>query len=196
MTGKPAAPRRVRPKPLSPAPVVPSRARRRVIVAAVVGSLAIWAIADHVRQLRRGGDDWGRFNHRRVTVVDVPAGDELTVQSGDGPAETVHLTGLLAPPAGGRGADDARRFLSAAAGGTVTLLLETPGTRDAAGRVRATAYAADGACLNVEAARAGWAKVDRRTSSPFDGLLRPAEADARKHGRGLWAGQEKSNGKR
>ncbi len=190
-----AKPRRRRPKPkplapapLAPAPLVPSRTRRRAVVAGVVAALAVWAVADHARQFRRGGDDWGRYDHRRVTVVAVPAGDELDVRSGDGPPEAVHLTGLLAPPRGGRGADDARRFLSAAAGPTVTLLLETPATRDAAGRVRAYAYAADGSCLNVDLVKAGWATVDRRSPGPFDGLLRPAEADARRHGRGVWSG--------
>ena len=198
--GRPAAARsgarRAEPKPLAPAPVVLSRRRQRVATASILIALSTGAVVDHARRFARGGGDWSRFDHRRSTVVAVTAADELTVRSAaGGPPEPVHLTGLSAPPPGGRGADDGRRFLSAAAGASVTLLLETPATRDAAGRLRAYAYAADGSCLNVEVVKAGWAKVDRRNPSPFDGLLRPAEADARKHGRGVWAGEAQPEAK-
>ena len=69
----------------------------------------------------------------------------------------------------------------------MTLLLPVAGVRDADGRLAAYAYA-DGQCVNVQLVHAGLAYADRRTPGPLDGLIDPAEADARRHGRGLWAG--------
>lgn len=178
-------------RPLAPAPAVPSRTRRRAVQIAAIAVAAAWAAVDHGRLNGEGGDDWARLDHRAVTVLDGSAGGELRVQPARGSPVAVRLVGLYVPA----GAEpSARRFLAgrAAAGSRVTLLLDGPATRDAAGRVRAYAYAADGTCLNVELVRAGWAKADRREPTPFAGLIGPAEAEARKRKRGVWAVQTKN----
>ena len=71
------------------------------------------------------------------------------------------------------------------AGQDVTLLLQSPQTRDASGRLLAFAFLGD-QNLSVEAVRQGMARADRREKSLFDGVIRPAEAEARKKMRGMW----------
>ena len=147
--------------------------RRRWWITAALLATAMIA-ADHLRPR----DDWAGYNHRAATVAAVPAGDALQLDDGT----RVHLLGICDP------APAATDWLTARlAGRRVTLLLPPVGTRDAAGRLRA--YAFDGAgCLNVELVKAGLAYADRRGPDLLAGLTDPAEADARRHGRGLWAG--------
>ena len=145
--------------------------RRHRVVVGTVAVAAVTIAVDHARP----GDDWSRYDHRTVAVVAVPAGD--TLQLGDG--TRVRFIGVADPvPA-------AAPWL--AAHPVVTLLLPAAGSRDADGCLRA--YAFDGeACLNVELVHAGLAYAERRSADVMGGLIDPAEADARRKGRGLWAG--------
>ena len=147
--------------------------RRPAATAAAVVLLGAVAV-DHLRP----HDDRSRYNHRTLTVAAVPAGD--TLQLGDG--TRVRLLGLCDPAA------EAVAHLGGLVGRRVTLLLPPVGLRDGDGCLRAYAFADDGTCLNVALVKDGLAYADRRTPDAMAGLIDPAENDARRHGRGLWAG--------
>ncbi len=81
----------------------------------------------------------------------------------------------------------AKTFLTArTTNAEVTLLLKSPETRNSLGRLEAYAYI-DGSCLNGELVKAGMAFADRRQADVMSGMINPAEAEARKKKRGLWA---------
>ena len=147
--------------------------RRRIAVAVAVFAAASVAVAHVGRR-----DDRARFDHHSFTVAGVD-GDVLLLDDGT----RVALLGVAdADPA-------ATAWLAAQlVGRPVTLMLPTAGTRDAGDRLRAYAFDADLACVNVELVRAGLAYAERRTTDAMSGLIDPAETDARRHGRGLWAG--------
>jgi len=125
-------------------------------------------------------DDWSQYDHHAVRVVAVITGDSLRIESGSGKMDTVKLLGIA-------GLDSAQSWLhDKVVGRQVMLLLESPQTRDSAGRLRAFAFL-DNQNLSVELTKAGLAFADRREKTEMDGVIDPAEADARKKKRGVWA---------
>ena len=158
--------------PRLPALPRPSYRRPAVIVAALL--LAASVVADH--RFGRPSDDWGRYDHR---TFDVSAATTDSIRLADG--TTVRLLGVADPvPAAAGVLADLHR---------VTLLLPTVGVRDGDGRLAAYVYPAEGGeCVGVTLVRDGLAYADRRRSDPMSGLFDVAESEARRKGRGLWAG--------
>jgi endonuclease YncB( thermonuclease family) len=125
-------------------------------------------------------DDWSRFDHQPVRVVAAITGDSLQIETANGKTDTAKLLGAA-------GVEPGRRWLQAnIVGKQVTLLLQSPQTRDPAGRLRAFALL-DNQNLSVELTKAGLAYADRREKTEMDGVIDPAESDARKKQRGIWA---------
>ena len=158
--------------PDRPAPPRPFHRRPGVIgaVLLVVASVA----ADH--RFGRPSDDWARYDHR---TFDVSATTPDSVRLADG--TVVRLLGVADPVPAAAGV----------LGGLhrVTLLLPTVGVRDGDRRLAAYVYPADGGeCVGVTLVRDGLAYADRRRTDPMSGLFEVAENDARRKGRGLWAG--------
>ncbi len=92
----------------------------------------------------------------------------------------VHLLGVIP----GEGATE---YLSEQIRGKrVILKLESPQTRDAEGRLLAYVYLDVSDCLNVDLVREGFARADRVNPYLMRALVERAEADARKHRRGIW----------
>ncbi len=124
-------------------------------------------------------DDWSQFDHQSFQVIAVPTGDSLVIDTANGKPVTVKLAGIA-------GTDAARVWLSdRTLGKNVTLLLSCPQTRDA-GQLRAFVFL-DNENLAVELAKAGLAYADRRETTVMDGVIDPAESEARKKKRGMWA---------
>ncbi len=74
------------------------------------------------------------------------------------------------------------------AGRTVTLLLDSPQTRDGQRRLLAYVFASDADNLNVDVVRDGLAYADRRTHYLLEEEFRAAQVDAKKKRCGLWGG--------
>ena len=145
-------------------------------------SIAFMTIALLITSMAIGhrSDDWSRYDHQTVRVVGIIRGDSLRIESNNGMKDTIKLPGIDA-------VDSADQWLAAnVTGKQVTLLLESPQTRDAEGRLRAFAFL-DNQNLNVELVKAGLAYADRREKTEMDSLIDSAESDARKKKQGLWA---------
>lgn len=122
-----------------------------------------------------------------LTVVDVPAADEITVLL-DGRETGVRLLGVHVPtePAG---ADCAHPFLiRLLTAESVWLEYEPNGPRrDAAGRLWAYAYRVpDGLLVNLELVRQGFGRATASGDTVHGPLLRAYEERARTAKRGIW----------
>jgi endonuclease YncB( thermonuclease family) len=148
---------------------------QRVVSFSIFALFAATVVLGHV------GDDWSRFDHRSFRVTAVQAGDRITIADANGRTETVQLPGIV--PIDSSAADWLKDRLT---GEEITLLLQSPQTRNADGSLRAFAFS-DNQNLSVEAVKAGLAYADRREKTEMDGLLDSAETDARKKKRGAWA---------
>jgi endonuclease YncB( thermonuclease family) len=115
-------------------------------------------------------------------VVNVVAGDALTIQFPSGLRVAVRLADIAAPKAEQPYGTRSRRSLAELCGGK-SAIVENQGA-NADGYLAARVMCA-GINANGEQVRRGMAWVDRRYADPTSGLLR-LEADAREHRRGLW----------
>jgi endonuclease YncB( thermonuclease family) len=130
------------------------------------------------------GDDWSKFNHRSFITVKIS--DGLIVLNNAGPVRPI---GIYVPTGNEAGAAGATGWLARqVVGRPVDLMLVGPQTRDPDGALRARVYLDGSDDLALSAVKAGVVYVDRRERDPFRPALAAAESDARKHGRGLWAG--------
>jgi endonuclease YncB( thermonuclease family) len=146
---------------------------KRIAVAAVGLALLISTVLGHQT------DDWAALDHRSFKVTRVESADTLEIQVDDR-TESVRLLGVNA-------LDIDRAWLAEhVAGQNATLLLDTPQTRDPAGRIRAFVFLAN-QNLSVELVKAGLAYADRSQKTVMDGLLRPAQSEAKKKKRGVWS---------
>ncbi len=159
-----------------------ARRRQRAGVFTIIALLLASVIATHAGLFGRCGDDWVQLDHRSFRVVAIDSGMSLRIDGPNDRIETVQLLGITAlPPA-------AQRWLAEQVRDRrVTLLLQSPQTRDASGRLLAFVFL-DDANLSVELTRAGLARADRTENSIMDGLIRPAESQARKKMLGIWSG--------
>jgi endonuclease YncB( thermonuclease family) len=147
-----------------------NRLARPIIATALLALLVMSMV------IARGGDDFAAVNHHTFNVVGVAADSSVQLDNGEG----VQLLGVADPEPAAR-----EWLIGRLANQTVTLLLEPPQTRDDGRRIRASVFVGN-ENINVELIKAGLAYADRREKTIFDGLLDPAEADARKEKRGLW----------
>jgi endonuclease YncB( thermonuclease family) len=143
--------------------------------------IAASVVLIHAGVLGRCGDDWSRFDHQAFRVSGVQSGDSIQISVANGSIETVRLLGITSPAAG------AQQWLrDRAVGRDITLLLQSPQTRDASGQLLAFAFIND-SNLSVEITGTGMARADRHNRSMMDGLIRSAERDAQKKELGIWA---------
>jgi endonuclease YncB( thermonuclease family) len=151
------------------------RLRRRLVGSAIFALL----IASVV--MARSGDDWAIYDHHSFHVIEAESGDSVRISTENGSIESVKLLGIDALDA------RSKEWLThRALGANVTLLLQSPQTRDSSGRLLAFVFI-DHSDLSVELTKAGWAFADRRGKTAMDGLIQPAEAEARKKKLGMWA---------
>jgi endonuclease YncB( thermonuclease family) len=135
----------------------------------------------------RAIDDRAAFNHRKLLVTNIIAGDEIVVRRESGSKQTIHLIGIAAPRAGEHWSDDSRqRMASWLLNKPVVLFLEPPQTRDAEGKLLAYIYTTDSINVNAEAVREGLAYADRRETPMLGPFIQQAENEARKKSHGLW----------
>jgi endonuclease YncB( thermonuclease family) len=148
--------------------------RHHWIAVITVGALLASATAAY------RADDWATFDHRSFKVINIIDGDKLRIELPNGKMDTVRLLGVA-------GADAGKPWLAQrTTGRRVSLLLQSPQTRDPSGELRAFVFL-ENQNLNVELVKAGLAYADRREKSEMDGVIDPAESDARKKKRGIWA---------
>jgi endonuclease YncB( thermonuclease family) len=170
-------------RPLKPEYTAWARRRRllrwagALMLLVVAGAVAL----DHLGYFGCGGDDWRRFDGRSFPISGVIDGQTFVVCAEDR-EEIVELVGVNIA------ATSARQFIDEhLRGHQVTLKLEPLQTRDSRGRLLAWVYIGDTECLNVNLVRAGLARAEARFASTLRGPLEAANADARRHHRGLWA---------
>jgi endonuclease YncB( thermonuclease family) len=137
----------------------------------------------------RGGaiDDRAAFNHRKLLVTNILAGDEIVVRRESASEQTIHLIGIAAPRGSEHWADESRqRMTSWLLNKPVVLFLEPPQTRDADDRLLAYVYTTDSINVNAEAVREGLAYADRNEAALLGPFIQQAENEARKKSHGLW----------
>lgn len=115
-------------------------------------------------------------------VVNVVAGDALTIQFSSGLRVALRLADIAAPKRGQPYGTRSRRSLAELCAGKPVVVEDQAANAD--GRLAARVMCA-GINANGEQVRRGMAWVDRRTANPTSGLFR-LEGDAREHRRGLW----------
>jgi len=142
--------------------------------------------------LGRAGDDWTAFDRKAFDVSDVTDGDTLVVSTDGGASKTrVRLVGVDAPDEGAYWFSEAKQHVaSQALGKRVFLRLEPTQTRASDGSLLAYVYLTEKDNLNLLLVRDGHAYADRRTSHSFQSVFDQEEGEARRKGRGLWAGVE------
>ena len=148
---------------------------RRTLIASSILALVIASIV-----LGHVPDDWSTFDHKTFQMTAVESGDRIQIAYSDGRMDTVKLLGISPIDA------SASDWLKACVlHQQITLLLQSPQTRDSTGALRAFVFL-NNRNLSFELAKAGLAYADRRENTELDGLIDSAEAEARKKKRGAW----------
>ncbi len=161
-----------------------NRRRHRLIAFSIFTLLAASVVLTRAGVLGQCGDDWSNYDHQTFRVTNIPTGDSIQIARSDGTTETIRLLGVASPAA--------QQWLrERTASRDVTLLLQSPQTRDAYGNLLAFAFI-DHSNLSVDIVEAGMARADRRSQSVMDGLIRPAEKNAQKKKLGMWAPSQPS----
>jgi Staphylococcal nuclease homologue len=149
------------------------RRRRRIRIAwgLVLGSAALVRIADW--DYGRDVDDWQTFNHRTFVVASATDDGSILVRSVDGSTQQiVRLLGMTMASQ----IDLQTRLI----GRSVTLLLDSPQTRDAQRHLLAYVFTSETDNLNVELVRDGLAYADRQQDCLFEQEIRAAQSDAKR----------------
>jgi hypothetical protein len=131
--------------------------------------------------LAHRADDWTTFDHHTFHVLCISAENTLEIQTKAGATQTITLDGIVPVDATGPW------LIEHVINRDITLMLATPQTRNSAGHLKAFVFLGN-ENLNVELVKAGLAYADRRAKTVMDGLIDPAESDARKKKRGIWYG--------
>jgi endonuclease YncB( thermonuclease family) len=160
------------------------RRSRRLIAFAIFTLVAASVILTHAGAFGQCGDDWSRYDHQTFRVIAVPSGDTIRISLASGSLETVRLLGIASPAAA------AQQWLTdRTTAQDVTLLLQSPQTRDSSGALLAFAYIHH-SNLSVEITQAGMARPDRQNKSIMDALIRSAEKESQKKKLGQWSPSE------
>jgi endonuclease YncB( thermonuclease family) len=162
--------------------------RRRVRFAAGVGIgvLLLSVLADHLRAKNSFGDDWARFDGRRVRIVGLVDGDSMDVCEA-GSMETVRVKLLgVRPFRSGLSAGVRESTEEELAGKEVVLHLAIGEARDALGSLRADAMMENGKEVSVVLAGEGAALADRESKTAFLSEVERAQAVARRKRLGMW----------
>jgi endonuclease YncB( thermonuclease family) len=164
-----------------------NRRRLRALSCAAVGLILLSSLLDHLRAQNRLGDDWFRFDGRRVAFAGAIDGESITVRDETGGDVTpVKLLGVASFDEQWDRAS-ARRLNSLLAGQKLILLLEPTQTRDGGGRLLAYVFADDSSPVSPQLVGEGLALDDRRMPFAFHGAVDQAESQARRKRLGLWA---------
>ena len=115
-------------------------------------------------------------------VVNVAAGDTLTIQFAGRLRVRIRLADIAAPKRDQPYGSQSRRSLAELCGGKTATVEDQ--SADSEGRLEGRVMCA-GINANGEQVRRGMAWVDRRYAAPTSALFR-LETDAREHRRGLW----------
>ena len=167
------------------------RSHRRWHAVAVILAviLLLSSVADHLRATNRGGDDWVRFDGRRVQFVGVAGGQDIAIREESSDDVTViRLLGIKSFDARWDSVSS-ERIASLLAGRKLTLHLPSTRTRDADGRLLADVLVDDRQLLGAELAGEGVVLADRRSPDAFRGAIIRSEAQAKHKGIGLWQSQ-------
>ncbi len=158
-----------------------TRRRNRIVFSiASIAGLGVVAAA-HAGLFGPSGDDWSRYDHQSFRISRINSGESIQISSRTGSIETIKLLGIAEPEG------SATAWLNEhALNHNATLLLQSPQTRDASGSLLAFVFV-DQTNLSVELVKEGLAFADRREKTVMDGVIDPAEAEARKKKRGMWA---------
>jgi endonuclease YncB( thermonuclease family) len=171
-------------------PRLKSRRRMQILAGSVVALILATAIAERAGAFGYRGDDWSRYNQKRVTAIDVLDGDTFKAcfRDDSGHVVTIRLLGVEAPDLPhSHWSNDAKKYtLARLANRAVLLRLDGTQTRDSDGNLLAYVYILDSDCLNVDIVRDAQAFADRRIKHTLRSPIEQAENEARKKKRGMW----------
>lgn len=143
-----------------------------------------WGLAGALGLGGYGGNDWGRFDRRRLICRRVVDAQTLEFIDEEGAAIAVRLLGV-APFPESQPNPAAAHLSRRVEGERLLVRLEPLQTRDEQGRLLAWAYL-EQENLNLELIRLGWARADRTRPHPFRAAFEGAEREARRKKLGLW----------
>ena len=141
-------------------------------------------LLDHLGCFGYRGDDLANLDGRSFVVSRV-TDRAVIVISPQGRDMEIQLLGVEVPKDSST-ADTTASLSDRVLLKSILLKLDPLQPRDAAGRLAAFVYLTESDCLNVDIVRDGLAYADRRQPHAMRAVIEGAEADAKKHRRGLW----------
>ncbi len=163
------------------------RRRRKWRIAGIVliSALLLSSVADHLRAQNRGGDDWMRFDGRRVQFVRAVDGVSIAVLDRGDEMTVVRILGIRSA-----NADWDERAMSRMdallAGQTLSIHLEATQTRDENGRLLADVFTDSNQLLAAELAAEGLVRGDWTEHCTFYADITRAQSTAHKKRVGFW----------
>ena len=160
------------------------RRRRQIQIGSIilVGLIAALIAADHFGIFGYHGDDWANFDSKRFVIARINEQGQPIVKK-NGREVALQLIAIN-PPA------ELPAFMSYLqnhlVGKTVILKLEPLETRSKDKLLRCYVYLTEEDCLNVNLLQQGLATTDHQARHTLQSLTNGAEADAKKHKRGIW----------
>jgi len=171
--------------------------RKAAFGGAAILIMLLLLLADRAGVFGRGkSGDWETYQARQFKVVHVVDGDTLDIDVPDGRHDStrIRMLGLDTPetvhpnkPVQYFGKEASDYLKGVAAGKTVTVQLDRVRMRDDYGRLLAYVLL-DGANLNERMIAEGYGYADPRFPHPLKSRFHARMIEARKAGRGLWAG--------
>jgi len=163
------------------------RRRRKWRIAGIVliSALLLSSVVDHLRAQNRGGDDWMRFDGRRVQYLRAVDGQSIAVDDGDEDVTIVRILGIRSA-----NADWDERAMSRMdgflAGQTLSIHLEPTQTRDENGRLLVDVFTESNQLLGAELAAEGLVRGDWTAHCTFYADITRAQSLAHKKRVGFW----------
>jgi endonuclease YncB( thermonuclease family) len=163
------------------------RRRRKWRIAGIVlvSALLLSSVVDHLRAQNRGGDDWMRFDGRKVPFVRAVDGQSIAIDDGGDDVTIVRILGIRSANADWdqRAMNRMDGFL---AGQIVSIHLEPTQTRDENGRLLADVFTDSNQLLGAQLAAEGLVRGDWTAHCTFYADITRAQSVAHKKRVGFW----------
>ncbi len=161
------------------------RRKWRIAGMVLISAVLFSSVVDHLRAENRGGDDWMRFDGRRVQFVRAVDGESIAVLDGGDEMTIVRILGIR--PANADWDERAMSRMDAfLAGQIVSIHLEPTQTRDEKGRLLADVFTDSNQLLAAELAGEGLVRGDWTAHCTFYADITRAQSTAHKKRVGFW----------
>jgi endonuclease YncB( thermonuclease family) len=162
-----------------------SRRKWRIAGIVLICVLLLSSVVDHLRAQNRGGDDWMRFDGRKVPFIRAVDGESIAIDDGGEDVTIVRILGIRSANADWD--ERARSRMDAfLAGQIVSIHLEPTQTRDENGRLLADVFTESNQLLGAQLAAEGLVRGDWTAHCTFYADITRAQSLAHKKRVGFW----------